>query len=507
MLVQLIVDKEFKALIPPLSDEEYKGLEENIVKEGCRDSIVTWEGVIVDGHNRYEICTRHNIPFNTVEKEFASRGEAIEWIILNQFGRRNLPAYDRAKLALTLKPIMVENAKARQGRNYGIQDGGLLPKKSWELREKEVIEDAKDIFSKSPDRASASVKIDMLTDNATKANRRDRMSTSANIYFMRINKNEMKVGSSTDVLNRLKQLRVAAPNIVLLENIPFGEGAKKHESKLKNKYSQYLISGEVYRYSDKLLQDMVSYTKREAARVKETDVILAKVAGVSHDTIAKVEKIEAKAPIEIKQKLRRGDISINQAYNSIKNEERKELIQKQVEEIEKGNIEKPTGLFDVIAMDPPWNYGTTYSAEGRRVANPYPEMAQDQLKTMDVPAKDNCVMFLWTTHKFIWDAKELLDTWGFTYRAMLVWDKEKIGMGDLVRMQCEFCLIGIKGKPVFKDEHGIRDIIREPRREHSRKPDAFYQLVDSLCVGNKLDYFSREQREGWSSYGNDTEKF
>ena len=200
-------------------------------------------------------------------------------------------------------------------------------------------------------------------------------------------------------------------------------------------------------------------------------------------------------------------MSINQAYKAVKNEERKQAIQEQVDEIERGNIVKPDGLFDVIAIDPPWNYGTQFDAGGRRVANPYPEMSQDELKALEIPAKENCVMFLWTTQRFIWDAKELLDTWGFDYRAMLVWDKDKIGMGDFIRMQCEFCLIGIKGKPVFRDNHGIRDIIREPRREHSRKPDGFYELVDSLCVGRKLDFFSRESREGWCSYGNDTERF
>jgi N6-adenosine-specific RNA methylase IME4 len=105
------------------------------------------------------------------------------------------------------------------------------------------------------------------------------------------------------------------------------------------------------------------------------------------------------------------------------------------------------------------------------------------------------------------DAKELLDEWGFEYRSMFVWDKQKIGMGNLVRMQCEFCLMGIKGNPVFRDAHNIRDIFSEPRREHSRKPEAFYEMVNNLCVGRKLDYFSREHRDGWCSYGNDTEKF
>lgn len=209
------------------------------------------------------------------------------------------------------------------------------------------------------------------------------------------------------------------------------------------------------------------------------------------------------------QEARDNDDIVSRAFvlGKIKQVKRKENIQKQVEDIENSVMDKPNGLFDVIAIDPPWNYGTQFNASGRRVANPYPEMTQEQLKAIEVPASDNCVMFLWTTHKFIWDAKELLDTWGFEYRSMLVWDKQKIGMGDLLRMQCEFCLIGIKGKPVFRDNHSVRDIISESRREHSRKPEGFYSLVDSLCVGRKLDYFSRERREGWCSYGNDTEKF
>lgn len=199
-------------------------------------------------------------------------------------------------------------------------------------------------------------------------------------------------------------------------------------------------------------------------------------------------------------------VSRTLVLEKIKQAKRKADIEQQIEVIEKG-IEKPEGLFDVIAIDPPWNYGTQFNSSGRRVASPYPEMTQDELKAINIPAAENSVMFLWTTHKFIWDAKELLDAWGFEYRSMLVWNKQKIGMGDLIRMQCEFCLVGMRGKPIFRDNHSIRDIIEEPRREHSRKPEAFYNLVDTLCVGRKLDYFSREQREGWWCYGNDAAKF
>jgi hypothetical protein len=107
------IDQEFKSLIPPLSTEEYAQLESNLKAEGCRDPLVTWEGFIIDGHNRHEICTRNGIGFQTVTKEFTERGEVIEWIIRNQFGRRNLDAYQRTKLALRLEEVIAVKASER----------------------------------------------------------------------------------------------------------------------------------------------------------------------------------------------------------------------------------------------------------------------------------------------------------------------------------------------------------------------------------------------------------
>jgi len=116
---ELKIDADFKNLIPPLTDEEYKQLEENLIRDGCRDSLVVWNGTIIDGHNRYEICNKHNIEFETKEVEFEAREDVIEWIIRNQFGRRNLPSYERAKLALKLKPII--QAKAKENKQNAIQ--------------------------------------------------------------------------------------------------------------------------------------------------------------------------------------------------------------------------------------------------------------------------------------------------------------------------------------------------------------------------------------------------
>lgn len=105
------IDNEFKTLIPPLTAEEYQGLEKSILAEGCRDSLIVWHDTLIDGHNRYEICTKHGIPYKTTSMEFENREKVIEWIILNQFGRRNLPAHERARLALRLKPVIAEKAK------------------------------------------------------------------------------------------------------------------------------------------------------------------------------------------------------------------------------------------------------------------------------------------------------------------------------------------------------------------------------------------------------------
>ena len=115
------IDKEFESLIPPLSDEEFKQLEENCVKEGIRDSLILWypegenDGILIDGHNRFEISAKHGgIPFNIKRMQFKDRDEVKAWIIQNQFGRRNLSTYDRSVLALKLKPLIAKKAKEKQ---------------------------------------------------------------------------------------------------------------------------------------------------------------------------------------------------------------------------------------------------------------------------------------------------------------------------------------------------------------------------------------------------------
>ena len=108
-LYDLTVDPEFRDLIPPLNEEELKLLEESLVADGCESPLIVWNGVIVDGHNRYAICRKHEIPFAIQEKNFSSRDDAMLWMLRNQLGRRNLNNYQRVELVLKFEPL-VKNA-------------------------------------------------------------------------------------------------------------------------------------------------------------------------------------------------------------------------------------------------------------------------------------------------------------------------------------------------------------------------------------------------------------
>jgi len=114
------IDPEFKALMPPLAAEEYYQLEQNILlHRKCHDAILLWDGIIVDGYNRFCICVTHGIGFEVKEMDFASRADAKIWIIENQLGRRNLNAAQRIELALCKEGVLRAKAKENLSRCGG----------------------------------------------------------------------------------------------------------------------------------------------------------------------------------------------------------------------------------------------------------------------------------------------------------------------------------------------------------------------------------------------------
>ena len=112
--MDLVVNEELKAYIDPLTSEEYEALERSLLAEGCRDALVVWGDVLVDGHNRYAICSKHGLPFQTVQNtRFQSMEDVHLWMIDQHLGRRSISDFQRGVLALRKREIVA----ARRGRS------------------------------------------------------------------------------------------------------------------------------------------------------------------------------------------------------------------------------------------------------------------------------------------------------------------------------------------------------------------------------------------------------
>jgi hypothetical protein len=114
------VDPEFASLIAPLTSEEHSQLEANLIAEGCRDALVVWHGLLLDGHNRLEICNRHGIAYDTAEIELPDRESAKLWIEQNQIGRRNLTTDQRAALAYRIMQRRTAISKKQRAAKAGL---------------------------------------------------------------------------------------------------------------------------------------------------------------------------------------------------------------------------------------------------------------------------------------------------------------------------------------------------------------------------------------------------
>jgi len=107
--MDIVVNEELKAYIDPLTPDEYEALERSLLAEGCRDSLVLWGNVLVDGHNRYGICRKHDLPFNTVQNtRFQSMEDVHLWMIEQHLGRRSVSDFQRGVLALRKREILAE---------------------------------------------------------------------------------------------------------------------------------------------------------------------------------------------------------------------------------------------------------------------------------------------------------------------------------------------------------------------------------------------------------------
>ncbi len=188
--------------------------------------------------------------------------------------------------------------------------------------------------------------------------------------------------------------------------------------------------------------------------------------------------------------------------------------------------------YQIIYADPPWEQkagrplsGGYKKENGVQIFNPKSDKSADlPYNTMgfsdivNLPIKyisdSNCHLYMWVTNKYLLKAEEVIKSWGFKYSTTLVWAKKPIGsgMGGTFKVSTEFLIFATKGKVNELVKEKVNGTWFEQKRQyvngypsHSKKPDFFYELIEKVSSGNKVELFSRGMRKGWDVFGNEVE--
>lgn len=139
----LIIDPEFQTVAPPLMESEMGLLREDIIDHGCKFPLITWNGILIDGHNRYAICRANDIPFAVEEMEFENRTEAKLWIIKNQLGRRNLKVFQRCEMVLPFEDEIKQEIEERRKKKISEykKSGKTMPTVAGSTTSRDVLAD------------------------------------------------------------------------------------------------------------------------------------------------------------------------------------------------------------------------------------------------------------------------------------------------------------------------------------------------------------------------------
>lgn len=358
---------EVANIFPMMSADEYDALKADILASGLIEPILTYEGKIIDGRNRYNACIDTGV--KPQFREYTGQGGAalVAFVVSLNLKRRHLDAGQKAFVALEIEPMLAAFAKERQrgGR------GGAL-----------------------------------LTEKIQEANKGEAAAQAAAI-----------VGTNAHYVADAKRLTAAAPEL--------------------------------------------------AARVKAGDM---------------------KMPAAI-QEMKRAQVVTH--LEAVETKQAKEL----------------TGTYDVIVIDPPWPMEKIErDVAPNQVAFEYPTMPLEDIAALDIPAADDCHVWLWTTQKYLPHAFQLLDTWGLKYVCTFVWHKaggfQPFG---LPQYNAEFALYARRGSPKFIDLKDFKLCFDAPRGAHSEKPELFYDTVRRVTAGRRLDMFNRREIAGFDGWGKESE--
>jgi len=508
---ELKIDEEFKKYLIPLSDDEYKQLEENLKKgwERERGMIIVWEGVIVDGHNRYEICKKYNIPFEMHERKFKDRDDALLFIINNQNGRRNQPDY--AQIKLNLKKVELElKQKAKEKQLSGLVQFQDKENTVFQISEKrEIAQNQQQEHEKKPLSAMPEKSVSEETNASVGIQKSEKpLSTVDASPEIQPEEDKKVIQSSENLSQQDHQQEPDKEQPSFDEKVPF-PGAINSNVAFQKSEKQDLGKPDTVTQKPENLplkteEKPINITKRVAEKTK-----------TSVDTVSKVKFISEKADAETEKRLMKGDkdLSINKVYRDLKKaEKRKEILQS----FKEPELPKKKKKYSIIYADPPWAF-ENYSdkGKGRSPENHYKCLSLQDIKNLAVNelAANNCVLFIWVTFPFLEKGFEVIKAWGFKYKTVgYVWVKRNKksdgwfwGLGYWTRSNAEVCLIATKGN-ITRQSNSVHQIIDSPVEGHSKKPDIVREKIVELCGDiPRIELFARQKTDGWEVWGNEVE--
>ena len=176
--------------------------------------------------------------------------------------------------------------------------------------------------------------------------------------------------------------------------------------------------------------------------------------------------------------------------------------------------------FSTILADPPWQFQNRtgkMAPEHKRLAR-YPTMKLQEIKDMPIEtiADERSHLYLWVPNALLAEGLQVMESWGFKYKTNMIWYKirkdggpDRRGVGFYFRNVTEVILFGVRGKKVRTLQPGRSqaNIISSRKREHSRKPDEQYEVIESCSWGPYLELFGRGTRKGWTTWGNQSEEY
>lgn len=178
--------------------------------------------------------------------------------------------------------------------------------------------------------------------------------------------------------------------------------------------------------------------------------------------------------------------------------------------------EFPTGSYEIIYVDPPWDYkgqlqhaGPGSDDTGGAVRH-YPTITLGDLKKLGVPsiAADDCLLFMWSTSPHLDQAIDLGRAWGFDWATVaFVWDKVRVNPGFYTMSQCELCLVFKRGRiPAPRGARNVRQLVRQDRSGHSAKPHEVRERIEKMFPRQtKIELFARHTAPGWDAWGLDVD--